>query len=210
LDRNKIHSKAQNQLRIEINSFIMKTLFILCSSLFILTNATAQESDNKQVLQTILINYYKKEKPVYKGRSQLLYLYCSQANNTEEMIEAIQKNKLPNDFIAEIKTKMATDKTEKNWSTELNTIFEKDSLHLKIKVNECLSLEKYQEVSKRLNLNNQRLMIISKPLYYSKSNIALVKVVFYRNIEHNSSVILLLEKVDSNWKIKDFLNPWST
>ena len=53
-------------------------------------------------------------------------------------------------------------------------------------------------------------MIISKPLYYSKGNIALIKVVFYRNIEHNNGSILLLEKVNGVWAIKEFLNTWST
>ena len=76
--------------------------------------------------------------------------------------------------------------------------------------NESFTLEKYQETSKKLNLNNQRLMIISKPIYFSKKNIALVKVVFFRNIEHNSSSILLLEKINEKWIIKEYLNSWST
>jgi hypothetical protein len=188
----------------------MKPIALLLLSFFCIQTSFCQDNPNTLVLKTILTNYYKKEKPVYKGRSQLLYLYCNQANNNEELVEAIQNNKLPADFIKEIRTKIATDVAEKSWSAELNTIFEKDSTNLKIKIVDCLTLEKYHEVSQRLHLNNQRLMIISKPLFYSKSNIALVKVAFYRNIEHNSGSILLLEKINNHWIIKDFLNSWST
>ncbi len=169
-----------------------------------------QESQNSLVLKTVLQNYYKSEKPVYKGRSQLLYLYCQQANNNEEIFEAIKTHKLPDDFLSEIRNNVKTDLTEKDWSKELDGIFETDKSGLKSKINACLDLDKYHEVSRRLHLNNQRLMIISKPLYYSKSNIALVKVVFYRNIEHNSGAILLLEKTENKWIIKEYLNPWST
>lgn len=169
----------------------------------------AQGNDDALVLETILQRYYKTEKPVYKGRSQLLYLYCNRANNNEELVEAIQNTKLPADFKKEIRQKIA-DQTEKNWLGTLDDIYTSDKTNLRQKISECLNLEKYHEISKRLNLNNQRLMIISKPLYYSKSNIALVKVTFYRNIEHNSGSVLLLEKADGNWVIKEYLNPWAT
>jgi len=171
--------------------------------------ASSQAHDDSQILSTILHRYYKTEKPVYKGRSQLLYLYCSRANNNEELVEAIQGTQIPTDFKNEIRSKI-TDLTEIDWLTALEEVYVTDKTNLKQKINECLTLEKYHEVSKRLNLNNQRLMIISKPLYYSKSNIALVKVTFYRSIEHNSGSVLLLEKTNGNWTIKDYLNPWST
>lgn len=169
----------------------------------------AQNSEDVAVLHTVLQRYYKTEKPVYKGRSQLLYLYCNRANNNEELVEAIQSTKLPADFKTEIRRKI-TDTRDQDWATELAEIYKTDQSKLAQKISECLSLEKYHEVSKRLNLNNQRLMIISKPLYYSKSNIALVKVTFYRNIEHNNGSVLLLEKVDGQWIIKDYLNTWAT
>jgi len=188
----------------------MKTYAILLLFLFSCQFSAAQENNNTLVLKAILEKYYKTEKPVYKDRSQLLYLYCSQANNNEEIFEAIKNRKLPDDFIKEIRNEVKTDLAERDWSNELNTIFETDKTSLKLKIKACLDLDKYHEVSKKLNLNNQRLMIISKPLYYSKSNIALVKVVFYRNIEHNNGSILLLEKVDGKWAIKEYLNPWST
>ena len=169
-----------------------------------------QENQNQLVLKTILETYYKNEKPVYKGRSQLLYLYCNQPSNNEELIEAVKDHKLPKEFLLEIQNKIKNDASEKSWSTELELIFNSDKTNLKSKVNNCLSLDKYQEISKRLNLNNQRLMIINKPIYYSKGNIALVKVVFFRNIEHNSGSILLMEKINEIWTIKEYLNSWST
>lgn len=170
----------------------------------------AAQTDDAQVLQTILQRYYKTEKPVYKGRSQLLYLYCNRANNNEEIFEAIKNRKLPNEFLQQMRVQVVNDQTDKDWSAELNSIYENDQFKLRQKIVECLSLEKYQEVSKRLHLNNQRFMIISKPLYYQKDNIALVKVVFYRNIEHNSGSILLLEKTATGWEIKEYLSPWAT
>jgi hypothetical protein len=187
--------------------YSVKTLFIV---LLFCQFSFAQENQNALILKTILQRYYQNEKPVYKGRSQLLYLYCSQANNNEEIFEAIKDRKLPNDFLKEMRSNVKTDLADRDWSKELEIIFEADKTSLKGKVSACLDLDKYHEVSKRLNLNNQRLMIISKPLYYSKSNIALVKVVFYRSIEHNKGAILLLEKVDGNWTIKEYLNPWET
>jgi|SRR6218665_92370 len=187
------------------NIFI-KILFFL---LLILPLFSFGQNDDTAVLRTILQRYYKTEKPVYKGRSQLLYLYCNRANNNEEIFEAIKNRKLSETFLTDIRNKVNTDFAEQNWSTELLSIYESD-LTLKQKINYCQSLEQYQEISKRLSLNNQRLMIISKPLYYLKNNIALVKVVFYRNIEHNSGSILWLEKTANGWEIKEYLNPWAT
>ena len=186
------------------------TLKILFLFLLVTFFSFGQTNQNALVLKPILDKYYKTEKPVYKGRSQLLYFYCNQANNNEEIFEAIKNRKLPNDFLKEIRNNVQSDLAEKDWSTELNAVFETDKTNLKAKIGSCVTLEKYQENSKRLNLNNQRLMIISKPLFYSKGNIALVKVVFYRNIEHNSGSILLLEKTGNEWLIKEYLNPWST
>jgi hypothetical protein len=156
----------------------MKKLGLLLFFFLSFVQARAQESDNTALLRIILEKYYKLEKPVVKNRSQLLYFYCTQANNTAELIEATQKTDLPKDFIQEIRAKINTDMTERFWATELEAIFANDSAKVKAKIKECVSLEKYQEISKRLNLNNQRLMIVGKPLIYSKGNLALVKVVF--------------------------------
>lgn len=187
------------------NTFIRVSLFLL---LFLPTFLFGQ-NDDSAILKTILQRYYKTEKPVYKGRSQLLYLYCNRANNNEEIFEAIKNQKFSEAFLKNIRTKVNTDFAEQNWSAELESIYESDPV-LKQKINDCKSLEQYQEISKRLNLNNQRFMIVSKPLYDPNGKIALVKVVFYRNIEHNSGSIILLEKTANNWEIKEYLNPWST
>lgn len=190
----------------------MKRKILLLALLFLIGYVPvsfAQDNEDALVLGTILHRYYKTEKPVYKGRSQLLYLYCNRANNNEELVEAIQGTQLPADFKKEIRQKI-TDVAEMDWLSALDAVYASDQTNLKQKITECLSLEKYHEVSKRLNLNNQRLMIVSKPLYYSKSNIALVKVTFYRNIEHNNGSVLLLEKTNGNWAIKAYLNSWST
>lgn len=169
-----------------------------------------QLNDDQLILKTILTNYYKKEKIVVKDRAQLLYMYCNKANNTAETFEAIKDKKLPQVFLNEIKSALQKDVSKTNWQADLNVIYDKDSSKLKQKISTCLDLESYQTISKKLNLNNQRLLIICQPIYYSKSNLALVKVTFYRNIEHNNGVILLLEKADNNWIIKEYLNEWST
>lgn len=170
----------------------------------------AQLNNDQLILKTILTNYYKKEKLVVKDRAQLLYLYCNKAKNTAEIFEAIKDKKLPQIFLNEIKTALQKDVSKTSWQADLNAIYDKDTSKLKQKIATCQDLESYQTISKKLNLNNQRLLIICQPIYYSKSNLALVKVTFYRNIEHNNGVILLLEKVDNNWVIKEYLNEWST
>jgi hypothetical protein len=169
-----------------------------------------QLNNDQLILKTILYNYYKKEKIVVKDRSQLLYLFCNKANNTAEIFEAIKDKKLPQVFLNEIKTALKKDVSQSNWQSDLNAIYDKDTSKLKQKIGTCQDLESYQTISKKLNLNNQRLLIICQPIYYSKSNLALVKVTFYRNIEHNNGVILLLEKADNNWVIKEYLNEWAT
>ena len=52
-------------------------------------------------------------------------------------------------------------------------------------------------------------MIVSKPIYFGAKYV-LIKVAFYRNIEHNSSSFLLMEKANSVWTIKEILNAWAT
>ena len=182
---------------------------LFCFLIFFQTTF-GQLNNDQLVLKTILTNYYKKEKIVVQDRSQILYLFCDKANNTAEIFEAIKDKKLPQVFLNEIKTALKKDVSQSKWQADLNAIFEKDNSKLKQKIGTCQDLESYQTISKKLNLNNQRLLIICQPIYYSKSNLALVKVTFYRNIEHNNGVILLLEKVDNNWVIKEYLNEWST
>ncbi len=154
-------------------------------------------------MNVILEKYYKNEKPVYKNRRQLLYFYCDKPNNNEEMLEAVKKNNLPKDFLSEIKQKLKIDNLSENWSQELNEIFVLDKTLLSQKINNCQTLENYCVLSKKTGLSNQRLMIVNKPIFYSKKEVCIVKITFYRNIEHNNGLILLLEKSENKWVIKE-------
>ena len=166
--------------------------------------------DDSAVLKTILSTYYKNEKAIYKGRNQLLFFYCDKPNNNEELFETINNLKLPPDLSRKLKQQVTSDIQPEQWATELNTILSAEKSTLPQKVNTCLSLEQYQEKQKKFNLNNQRLMIVSKPVYYPDGKHALVKVVFYRSIEHNNGSVLLMEFTNNSWIIKEQLNPWST
>lgn len=187
----------------------MRTTVLIFMFLFLLPSVNAQETDTG-ILRSILAHYYKNEKPVYKGRSQLLYFYCDKPNNNEEIFETINKMDLPKSEVAKIRHSVNTDVDADNWQVTLDELYQSDKTNLKIKINTCLALDQYHEKRQVLNLNNQRLMIVSKPIFYGTGNLALVKVVFYRSIEHNNGSVLLMEKVDDHWKIKEFLNPWAT
>ncbi|HEX8268841.1 MAG TPA: hypothetical protein VF581_03020 [Flavobacterium sp.] len=169
-----------------------------------------QQQEDTKILNAILLNYYKNEKVIYKGRNQLLFLYCEKVNNNEQILETANTLKLPKATIAAIKSEMLSDVAVETWSADLETIYTSDKSSLKTKINKCLSLDEYLNHYKKPNLNNQRLMIISKPILYSNGNMALVKVVFYRTIEHNNGSVLRLEKVGDEWHIKEYLNEWST
>ncbi|RZJ36123.1 MAG: hypothetical protein EOO51_01875 [Flavobacterium sp.] len=188
----------------------MKKIIAIVAFLFAATQAYPQQNRNTAILKTILLNYYKQEKPIYKGRNQLLFFFCDKANNNEEMFETVNGLKLPPETARSIRQQVSTDVSADNWATELADVLAADKGNLAIKVNACLSLEQYQEKQKRFNLNNQRLMIVSKPVFYDNGKHALVKVVFYRSIEHNNGSVLLMENTENGWQIRDFLNPWST
>ena len=127
----------------------------------------------------------------------------------EEVLEVISKSDLLKKNAVEIK-KQIDNKIDEDWSAAYNLVFNNQNQYLKKKVNDCLSFEAYQKESDKYGENNQRLMIVSKPIYFSNNNFALVKVAFYRSIEHNSGSYLLYEKVNEVWTIKDYLNVWST
>ena len=170
--------------------------------------AFAQENKEAAILKVILSKYYQNEKVIVKNRLQFLSLYCNKAPNNEEVNEVIQKNAILKKYSATIKSQIDITLNE-DWSKELTTIFATENKYLKSKVNNCLSHEEFQKVSKRFNDNNQRLMIVSKPIFFGTNN-CLVKVVFYRNIEHNNGGYLLFENVNGVWTIKEILNEWST
>lgn len=184
-------------------------LFVLLSTAKI-SCVYGQNLETAAVFKAVVSHYYKNEKPVYKNRGQLLYLYCTQAKPNEELVEAVKSANLPLDFTQEIRAKIKSNTPEKDWTYEWKQLPNKDESLLKKKINGCISLAKFQEIRNRLQLNNQRLLIITEPLFYSKQKLVLVKVVFYRTIEHNSGAILLLEKTEGNWYVSQLLNEWST
>lgn len=160
------------------------------------------------MLKIILSKYYKNEKAVVKNRLQLLSFYCKKAPNNEEVNEVIQKNPVLKKHAAQIRQQIDI-ALDEDWSKEYNLVFDNQNQYLKSKVNNCLSHEEFQKVSKRFNDNNQRLMIVSKPIFFGP-NSALVKVVFYRNIEHNNGGYLLFENTNGVWALKEILNEWAT
>lgn len=184
-----------------LNIFLI--LFLISSAVF------SQEKDNADILKIIFTKYYKEEKVIAKGRLQLLSFYCKKAPNNEEVLEVISKSDLLEKNSEEIK-KQIDITVDEDWSATYNFLFDNQNQYLKSKVNNCLSLEEFQDAYAKHGENNQRLMIISKPIYFGNGNNALVKVAFYRSIEHNSGSYLLLEKVNGIWTIKEYLNQWAT
>lgn len=177
--------------------------------LFASTVSFSQEADNVAILKIIFTKYYKNEKVIAKNRLQLLSFYCNKAPNNEEVLEVISNNDLLKKNTAEIKKQIVIGINE-DWSKEYNLLFDNQNQYLKSKVNACLSLEEFQKISQQYGENNQRLLIVNKPIYFAQNQYALVKVAFYRNIEHNSGRFLLLEKANGEWVIKDYLNEWAT
>ncbi|MFN3753760.1 hypothetical protein [Flavobacterium sp.] len=185
------------------------SLHFLLGFLFLTTISFSQEEDNTAILKIIFTKYYKNEKVIAKGRLQLLNFYCGKAPNNEEVLDVISKNDLLKKNAVEIKKQIVFG-TNEDWSKEYNILFDNQNQYLKSKVNACLSLEEFQEISKKHTENNQRLLIVNKPIYFAQNQYALVKVAFYRNIVRNSGLFLLLEKVNDEWIIKDYLNEWAT
>ncbi|MBY0485860.1 MAG: hypothetical protein K2P85_01515 [Flavobacteriaceae bacterium] len=168
----------------------------------------SQENQDAAILKILLSKYYQNEKVIVKNRLQFLSFYCTKAPNNEETLEVINKSPLLKQNATEIK-KQINNQLQEDWSKEYTSIFSNQNQYLKSKVNNCLSIEEFHKVSKRFNDNNQRLMIVSKPMYFAEKY-CLVKVAFYRNIEHNSGSFFLFENLNGIWTIKEVLNEWST
>jgi len=184
-----------------------KILILLLFTIFTAT-AFAQTDDNAAILKVIFKKYYQNEKVIAKGRLQLLSFYCKKAPNNAEVLEVISKSDLLKKN-ADLIKKQIGNLAEEDWSKEYNLIFSTENQYLKKKVNDCLSFEEYKVVSDRFNLNNQRLLIVSKPIYFAEKY-CIIKVAFYRNIEHNNGSFLLLEKIEGVWTIKEYINEWAT
>ncbi len=177
-------------------------VFFIPSCLF------SQTADNTSILKLFLSKYYSNEKVIVKNRLQLLSLYCNKAPNTEEILEVISKNDFLKKNAVSIKQQINPSINE-NWHEEINQLFNNQNQYLKSKVQNCLSLEEFQESTKKYGENNQRLMIINKPIYFAE-NYCLIKVAIFRTIEHNSGTFFLLKKTNSNWQIEEIVYSWET
>jgi hypothetical protein len=184
-------------------------LKILLVSLLASPAAFAQETDNAALLKVLFTKYYKNEKVIAKGRLQLLSFYCKKAPNNQEVLEVISKSDLLKKHAGEIKSQIIVS-IDEDWTAAYNLLFDNQNQYLKSKVNACLSFEEYKTVSEKYGENNQRLMIVNKPIYFANNNYALVKIAFYRTIEHNSGCFFLFEKVNGVWTIRETLNEWAT
>jgi hypothetical protein len=188
----------------------MKTIHFIIIAFFInAATVFSQETDNAALLKVIFTKYYKNEKVIAKGRLQLLSFYCSKAPNNPEVLEVISKSDLLKKNADEIKKQMLNN-PEEDWSAAYNILFDNQNQYLKSKVNACLSFDEYKTVSEKYGENNQRLMIVHRPIYFGNNNFALIKIAFYRSIEHNSGSFLLFEKVNGVWTVKETLNEWAT
>lgn len=166
------------------------------------------QNNDAAILKILLSKYYTNEKVIVKNRLQMLNFYCNKAPNNEETLEVISKNDFLKKNANEIK-KQINSSLQQDWSKEFTQLFTNQNQYLHTKVNNCLSLEEFKTVSNRFNENNQRLMIVSIPMYFAKKY-CLVKVAFYRSIEHNSGSYFLFENVNGVWTIKEELNQWET
>lgn len=168
----------------------------------------SQEIENAAILKVILTKAYANEKVIVKNRLQLLNFYCNKAPNNEETLDVINKSELLKKNAVILKKQIDITINE-DWSKEFGILFTNQHQYLKSKVNDCLSLEEFQKVSAQYGENNQRLMIVSKPMHFA-NKYCLVKVAYYRNIEHNSGCYYLFEKKNDIWTIVETLNEWST
>lgn len=197
-------------IKLCLHSSEMKTLHLIL--ILFLTCSPAifsQQEDNAAILKIIFAKYYKEEKVIAKNRLQLLRFYCQKAPNNEEVLAVIAGHDFLKKNAAEIKKQIVIGAAE-DWSAEYQILFTNQNQYLKSKVNDCVSLEQFQAETAQYGENNQRMLIVNKPIYFAQNQFALVKVAFYRTIEHNSGRFLLLEKVNNEWIIKEYLNEWAT
>jgi hypothetical protein len=174
------------------------------------TIVRAQQDPEKDILETIITEYYKNERPVIKGReSQHLFVYCEQVPNNEELLETINQLTTDRETIKYLRKQINPGSSATSLVPLLESVIANHQ-DLAKKVNRCLSLEEYHEKQKKSGLNTHRLMIISKPILYPDKKKALLKLVFYRTIEHNKGSVLLMEHSNNKWIIKEHLNPWET
>jgi hypothetical protein len=204
---------AENIISLEkivLYPFDMKKVsFVLALFLMATAVAIAQDQEDAALLKVIFSKYYKEEKVIAKGRLQLLSFYCKKAPNNEEVLAVLAESDYLKKNAEAIKAQIDIT-VDEDWMAAYHLLFTGQNQYLKSKVNQCVSLEEFKVSYAQHGENNQRLMIISKPIYFAGGKSALVKVAFYRTIEHNNSSYLLFEKVNGIWTIKEYLYEWAT
>lgn len=185
----------------------MKHFFSLLISILFITIGFSQSKNDANVLDVLLSKYYAKEKVIVKNRLQLLKLYCQKVPNNEELKFVVKKNDVLKKNSPQI-LKTININLNESWEKDLTTVFNSNEI-LKTKVNQCFSAEYFKENITKAVQNNQRFLLINKPIFFGK-NYCLVKIAFFRNNEHNYACYHILEFKDNNWQIIDTLDEWET
>lgn len=188
----------------------MKSFFAVLGMLLSLwTFGQTQVQDNAALLKLILTKYYANEKPIVKNRLQLLFFYSEKANNTVEISEGCKTHPVLKNFYAEIKKQIQIENQQENWNAEFQLLFTNQHQYLQTKVQTPVSLEKFQALNQSFGENNQRMLIVNKPIYLP-NNYCLIKIGFYRSIEHNSGSFVLFQKNNGVWQWIEEFNRWET
>lgn len=182
---------------------VLKLLLLFC----FVTTSFSQTKNDMSVLEVLLAKYYAKEKVIVKNRLQLLKFYCQKVPNNEELKFVVKKNDLLKKNATQILKAIKINLNE-SWETDLTTIFNNNKT-LKSKVNQCFSAEYFKENVTKTVQNNQRFLLINKPVFFEK-NYCLVKIAFFRNNEHNYACYHILEYKENSWQIIETLDEWET
>lgn len=166
--------------------------------------------DNAALLKILLTKYYSNEKPIVKDRLQLLFFYEEKTNNTVEISEGCKNHPVLKNYLADIRKQIQTPPTSlNNWKKEFELLFTNQHQYLQKKVQTPVSLAEFQSKTVTNGENNQRMMIVNHPIYLP-NNYCLIKVGFYRNIEHNSGSFILFQKINGQWQWVEEFNRWET
>jgi hypothetical protein len=175
----------------------------------LLGQAQNTPSDNAVLLKLLLNRFYAQEKPIVKNRLQLLYFYRDKAPNTLEMWDGCRNHPILQSQLEAIKKQVQTPKAPETWEAEFSILFAKENQYLKQKVQQPVTLEQFEKDTQRFGENNQRMMIVNEPIYLEQGY-CLIKVGFYRSIEHNSGSFFLFQKKGDTWQFVDEFNRWET
>lgn len=185
--------------------------FLLVFWFLLAGKAVGQNSvhDNAALLKILLTQYYANEKPIVKDRLQLLFFYEEKANNTLEISEGCKNHPVLKYYLSDIKKQIQTPTPSENWKKEFELLFTNQHQYLQKKVQAPVSLAEFQSKYVASGENNQRMMIVNQPIYLP-NNYCLIKVGFYRSIEHNSGSFILFQKINNQWHWIEEFNRWET